>query len=310
MKLPDGSLPLDAEQHPSPSGETMHLVSTPVTQDEEAREHVRRLVAASRTSFFWAIRLLSRLQREAMFAIYAYCREIDDIADDPLPREKKAAALAEWRREIERVFARCPRSLTGRALVGPVATYALEKKDFLALIDGMEMDALGTMRGPTMAELELYCARVACAVGLLSVRVFGESGENGRRVAWTLGQALQLTNILRDMAEDATRGRLYLPAELLDRHGISSRSPAEVLSDPALPAVCDELADLAAGYFAQAAEAISACPRRHMRPAVVMMEVYRRILERLRARGWRRFEEPVRVPSATKIWIAVRHGLL
>ena len=277
---------------------------------EEDAAHVLEVVRSAGSSFYGAMRTLPKERRDAMFAIYAFCREIDDIADDPLPPAEKTAALAEWRSEIERVYAGNPQTPTGRALLRPVACYALRKDDFVALIDGMEMDAAESFHGPSMDTLTLYCERVAGAVGMLSVRVFGEPGEAGTRLAWALGQALQLTNILRDVKEDGARDRLYLPDELLTRHGIAARETAAVLAHPALPAVCEELAVLARQRFDEAIAAMARCDRRKIRPAVVMMHVYRAILDKLIRRGWRRLDEPVSVSKAAKLWIALRYGLL
>ena len=273
------------------------------------RAHVLSVVQAAGSSFYGAMRTLPKDRRDAMFAIYAFCREIDDIADDPMPEAERTAALADWRREIDRLYDGRPETPTARALLLPVARYALRKEDFVALIDGMEMDASESFRGPPMDTLTLYCERVAGAVGMLSVRVFGEPGDAGTRLAWALGQALQLTNILRDLKEDAERGRLYLPDELLSRHGIAARESAAVLAHPALPAVCGDLSALARQRFAEAIAAMRACDRRKVRPAVVMMHVYRQILEKLIRRGWKRLDEPVRLSKAAKVWIALRYGL-
>lgn len=245
-----------------------------------------------------------------MFAIYAFCREIDDIADDPLPPERKDAALTEWRAEIDRLYAGRPETAIGRFLLKPVERYELRRQDFLALIDGMEMDAKEDFGGPSMDTLTLYCERVAGAVGMLSIRIFGEPGAAGEKLAWSLGQALQLTNILRDLREDCNRGRLYLPDELLRKHGIETRDPAQVLDRPTLPKVCGELAELARQRFAEATAAMRDCDRRKIRPAVVMMHVYRAVLDRLIERGWERLDEPVKISKAKKIWIAFRYGLL
>ena len=280
------------------------------TASPEDRAHVLAVVKGSGSSFYGAMRTLPPRQRDAMYAIYAFCREIDDIADDPLPPAEKVAGLAEWRTEIDLLFQGKPRKPTARALLDPVDRFHLRKQDFIALIDGMEMDASENLRGPSMATLELYCARVAGAVGLLSVRVFGAHQARADDVAWSLGQALQLTNILRDLAEDAERGRLYLPDELLTENGITERDPPSVLAHPSLPEVCNALAELAETRFEEAIAAMADCDRRQMRPAVVMMHVYHRILRKLRTRGWRRLEEPVRVSKLAKVWIALRYGYL
>lgn len=280
-----------------------------VTASPDDIAYVHDVVQAAGSSFYGAMRTLPPPQREAMFAIYAYCREIDDIADDPLPPDDKTTALAEWRAEIDRLYDGKPGNPITRALLVPVATYELDKVDFLALIDGMEMDAKEDLRGPSMETLVLYCERVAGAVGRLSVRVFGARGEHSDPLAWALGQALQLTNILRDLQEDADRGRLYLPSELLDKHGIETRHPATVLAHPGLSGVCDELARIARQRFAEATKETRYFDRRKMRPAIVMMEVYRRILDKLIARGWRRLDQPVRVSKVGKLFIALRYGL-
>ena len=276
---------------------------------EAARIHVRAVTERSGTSFFWAMRLLPVERRDAMFAIYAFCREVDDIADEGGSVDEKRAALAEWRREIDRLYAGKPQYPTTCALMRAVREYDLRREDFLAVIDGMEMDAVEDFRAPSLADLELYCARVAGAVGLLSVRAFGDRSETARQLALAEGRALQLTNILRDLEEDAKRGRLYLPRELLEKHGIRTVDPAAVLAHPDLGKVCDELAAIASGSYDEAERLFDRLDRRMMRPAIIMMEVYRRTLGALIERGWRRLDRPVGPSKLVKLWLAVRHGL-
>jgi phytoene synthase len=283
---------------------------TAFAADPAALEHVREVTRRSGTSFYGAMRVLPQEKRDAMFAVYAYCREIDDVADDPAPPTEKIARLKNWRAEIDRLYDGKPGFATMRALLGPVRRFGLQKKDFLALIEGMEIDASETMQGPDLKRLEHYCACVAGAVGQLSIRIFGCAHQRAQDLAWSLGQALQLTNILRDLKEDAARGRLYLPAELLDKHGVTTRDPKAVLAHSNLPRVCDDLAALARRRFADAVAALNDCPRRQMRPAVVMMFVYRAILEQLTRRGWRDLDAPVRVPKWQKLWYAFRYGVL
>lgn len=285
------------------------LAQPGVTDGRDLAE-VAAIVTRSGTSFYWAMQLLPRPRRAAMFAIYAFCRAVDDIVDEPGEPAAKRAGLAEWRREVDRLFGGVPHTAIGRVLQEAVRRFDLQRADFLAVIDGMEMDAGEPINRPSMAELDLYCARVASAVGLLSVRAFGAPVEAGKRVAAALGRAFQLTNILRDLDEDAAIGRLYLPRELLEANGITARSPAEVLRHPALPRVCEVLAAQADRYFAEATAAMAECPRASMRPARVMMGIYRRILQRLIARGWTRLDEPIAMSKAIKMLIAVRHGLL
>ena len=284
--------------------------ASPALAVDAARAHVQAVVAASGSSFYWSMRLLPRAKRDAMYAIYAFCREVDDVADgDALPAAK-LAELAGWRTEIAALFAGRPSRPTTCALAAPVSRFELPSAEFHAVIDGMEMDAGLRMRAPPLAELERYCRCVAGAVGLLSVHVFGVRGVLLEQGALALGEALQLTNILRDLAEDAGRGRLYLPRELLDRHGITGSDPGPVLAHPALPEVCAELAERARQRFEDARRLLAAGDRRRLRPALVMMQVYRRTLERLIARGWQRLDEPVRVARPERLWLALRYGLL
>ena len=276
---------------------------------DEARAAVRARVEAAGTSFYWAMRVLPEARRDAMFAIYAFCREVDDIADGAASPEVKRRELDAWRREIEALFAGQPATTEGRALLEPTRGFDLRHEDFLAVIDGMEMDA-ADIRAPGLAELDLYCDRVASAVGRLSVRAFGVATEAADRVAHSLGRALQLTNILRDLAEDGARGRLYLPRELLVAEGVSATDPLTVLKHPELPRICAALAEIAERHFTDARAAMRDCPRRPMRPAAAMGAVYHAILARLRRRGWRNLEREVRIPAALKLWFALRYGVL
>ncbi|HLI19793.1 MAG TPA: presqualene diphosphate synthase HpnD [Stellaceae bacterium] len=280
------------------------------TDDAALRAAIRDKVAAAGTSFYWAMRLLPASRREAMYAIYAFCREVDDIADEENPLAVKQAMLDDWRREIDRIYAGTGTKPLARILAADAKTFDLRREDFLAVIDGMAMDAEHDIRAPSLKDLDLYCDRVASAVGRLSVRAFGDSSAAADRVAHHLGRALQLTNILRDLAEDAERGRLYLPRELLVGVGIIATEPADVLQHPSLGAACDALADIAEKHFADARAAMAQCARRAMRPARAMGAVYHAQLVRLRARGWSRFAEPIRLSKPVKLWLALRYGLI
>ncbi len=276
---------------------------------EAAQAHVDAVANRSGSSFLWGMRLLPRPRREAMYAIYAFCREVDDIADEGGTPAQKQRDLAAWREEIENLYAGRPRLPTALALLRPLHDYALPKEEFLAIIDGMEMDAREDIRAPSMADFRLYCRRVAGAVGVLSVHAFGAEEPEARELALAEGDALQFTNILRDIAEDAERGRLYLPRELLQRHGIESTDPMTVLQDPRLPAVCRDLAALAEERFVEAKRLMALCQRGPMRPARIMLAVYHRLLIRLQQRGWHDTAARVSLPKVEKLWIALRNGL-
>jgi presqualene diphosphate synthase len=266
---------------------------------------LRRRAAGS--AFFSAMQLLPVQRREAMRALYAFCREVDDIADGAASRSLKQILLANWRSEIALLFAGRPQHDVTRGLSEAVHHYGLRCEDFLAIIDGME--ARTGMRAPSFAELDRYCERMAVAIGRISVRIFGEASPAGERVAAELGRALQLTYILRDLAEDARLHRLYLPRELLHAHGIFATMPSWVLAQPALPDVCRDLAWTAERHYAAAAEWIAVCPRWTMRPAAVMLGIYHALLHELLARGWRQLDEPIRMPAWRNLALVIRHGL-
>jgi phytoene synthase len=278
--------------------------------ETELRETIRRKVEAAGTSFYWAMRLLPAERRNGMYAVYAFCREVDDIADDDgIPAEQRRSALSEWRQDVDAIYAGAqPRNLVATALRQPIELFHLRHGDFNAIIDGMEMDA-EAICAPDLAALDLYCARVAAAVGHLSVHVFGDTSADAHEVADALGRALQLTNILRDLAEDAERGRLYLPCEILERHGIP-HEPRAALRHPALPAACRELALIALNHFDEAARAMRRCSRRAMRPAAVMGAFYRANLEALLAADWRDPSARVSLSKSQKLWLVLRHGLI
>jgi presqualene diphosphate synthase len=281
-----------------------------VAADPEALAHVGNVTRSSGSSFLAAMRLLARPRREAMYAIYAFCREVDDVADEPAPAADKLARLAEWRAEIDRLYAGMPRHPTARALAPAVRAYNLARADFIAIIEGMEMDVNDTMRAPPLAMLEAYCDRVAGAVGLLSIRVFGANRPGDRDFAVALGRALQCTNILRDLAEDAALGRLYLPREMLEAAGIRTNDPDAVLAHPALPAACSTFATYAEDRFSEAKQALGGRSPGPLRPAVMMMAVYRRLLGRMRRGGWRDPWHRVTLSRPEKLWIAFRYGFL
>ena len=275
----------------------------------DALAEVRRRVAQSGSSFLWGMRVLPQERRDAMYAIYAFCRDVDDIADEPRDLDLRQQQLDDWRAEIDRLYAGQPTYAISRALDRPIAAFGLPREAFLDVIDGMEMDLHERMRAPSMAELERYCRRVAGAVGLLSIRVFGADEPEAPQIAVALGEALQLTNILRDLHEDAQRGRLYLPRELLDAHAIATREPLAVLAHPQLSRACAALAQRARQRFAETRRLLERCDRRRLKASILMMEVYERILDRLEQAGWHNPEKPVRLSRFEKLWIVLRHTL-
>jgi squalene synthase HpnD len=262
---------------------------------------------ASGSSFYAAMRILPQEQREAMFQIYSFCRQVDDIADSDGPREQRLAALQQWRDDIDALYqGRPPARL--RDYVPSVQRFALEREDFLAVVDGMEMDVPQDIRAPDLATLDLYCDRVASAVGRLSVRVFGLPREDGIELAHHLGRALQLTNILRDIDEDAAIGRLYLPMEGLKQAGITSTDPLSVAADPRLPKVCAPLVEQARDHFAKSDAIMARNSRRAVRAPRIMSKYYGAILELLVARGFANPRTSVRLNKMARIAILLRYA--
>ena len=265
--------------------------------------------SASGSSFYAAMRILPREQRQAMFQIYSFCRQVDDIADSDGPREARLAALQQWRDDIDALYRGHPPPRL-RDYAASVQGFGLEREDFLAIIDGMEMDVPQDIRAPDLATLDLYCDRVASAVGRLSVRVFGLPHQDGILLAHHLGRALQLTNILRDIDEDAAIGRLYLPREGLLDAGIASTDPLKVAAEPALPKVCAPLVARAREHFGKADEIMRRNPRRLVRAPRIMSKYYRAILELLVERGFANPRRPVRLNKMARMAILLRYAFI
>jgi presqualene diphosphate synthase len=264
---------------------------------------------AAGSSFYNAMRILPRTQREAMFEIYSFCRQVDDIADSRDSRAARRAQLEHWREEIDGLYAGRPGPRT-HGLVAPVRHFSLTRADFHAIIDGMEMDVNADIQAPDQAILDLYCDRVASAVGRLSVRVFGMNEADGLLLAHHLGRALQLTNVLRDLDEDAALGRLYLPGELLHGAGIGTTEPAAVLTNPALARACSIMVTRARQHFAQAESIMQRSPRRVVRAPRIMADAYRVILDRLVERGWSPPRRPIQLPRTRLLWIIMRRAFI
>jgi presqualene diphosphate synthase len=264
---------------------------------------------AAGSSFYAGMRLLPKAEREAMFAIYAFCRAVDDIADDGIgTRAARAAELDAWRADLDALYA--GQASNRAAFLAPfVARYGLRKEDFFTVIDGMAMDVAEDIRAPGLHALDLYCDRVASAVGRLSVKVFGMKEAPGLKLAHHLGRALQLTNILRDLDEDAAVSRLYLPREFLDAAGIASRDPQAVIANPLVDKACRKLAAIAHTHYREADAVMRGRVTGKLRAPRLMGAVYSRILAKMEEASWAPPRHRVSLSSAHKLWIVLRHGL-
>jgi phytoene synthase len=286
-----------------------NVTPTPLGASRSDLDAVEAMVREAATSFYQGMRVLPPDRRHAMYAVYVFCRKVDDVADEEAPFDTKVPRLDDWRARVEALYRGEADDPVTRVLARAVPAFGLRREDFLAIIDGMQMDAETAIVAPDLATLDLYCDRVAAAVGRLSVRAFGDASAEADRVAWNLGRALQLTNILRDVQEDAERGRLYLPAEYLDAAGVP-HDPRGALEAPALGLACERVADLARRYFRDAQAAMRLCDQRAMKPARLMGATYAALLARLERRGWNRIGERVTLPKWQKLWIMLRYGLL
>ena len=267
--------------------------------------------AAHSSSFYSAMRILPERRREAMFVLYDFCRAVDDVADErgAATAAERMAALDRWRADIAAMFAgRAPDHLA--TLDEARRNYGLGREDFDAVIDGMAMDAAEDIRAPDWPTLDLYCDRVASAVGRLSVRIFGLPDDPGVALAHHLGRALQLTNILRDIDEDASQGRLYLPREALEAAGVETREPLAAAADPNLPKACVEVAQRARGHFDAAQSIMATAPRAAVKAPRLMAVAYGSILDRMVKEGFAPPRRRARASRLRLIGALLRYGIL
>jgi phytoene synthase len=241
-----------------------------------------------------------------MYAVYAFCRAVDDIADDQQgDRATRAHQLDAWRADLDSLYGG---GEGGQAafLAAHVKRFGLHRDDFEAVIDGMAMDVARDFRWPPAAELDLYCDRVASAVGRLSVRIFGMEQAPGLALSHHLGRALQLTNILRDIDEDAAIGRVYLPLEAIEKQGIVVGVIAKVVGDARIDGAGKIVAKQARAHFAEADRILKARPRGHLIAPRLMSAAYRQLLDRMERQGWTPPRTRVRHNRLALLWTLVR----
>lgn len=275
-------------------------------------EQSRNITRKSASNLALAFVLLPKAKRDGMSALYAFCREVDDVADDEtLPVEERRHQLAAWREDVRRA---CHGGPTEFAVNGELQSIirqhpGLTFELFDDLLRGVEMD-LDIKRYQTHAELEQYCYRVASVVGLLSIEIFGYTNPRAREYAVHLGKALQLTNILRDVKTDAERGRIYFPLEELARFRVSETEILHGEYSPRFRELAASIADRAKNFYRLARETLPPEDRRAMGAAELMGSVYWRLLEKLEARDFNVFgPEPTRVGKGQKLLLILRTWL-
>lgn len=278
-------------------------MTAPVSDLVAAREYCHDVTRRSGSSFLAAFRLLPAEQRAALDAVYAFCRFLDDVADDGT-RPDPSVLLAHWRAELEAAFAGTPRHPIGIALADAVRRFALPREPFEELIAGVEMD-LVRRRYATFGELERYCYRVASTVGLVCIGIFGCRTPDAEAYAVDLGIAFQLTNILRDVGEDARRGRIYLPLEDLAQYACDEETILEGRWTPAVGALLAFECGRARAYYLRARLALAPEHRPPLAPAEAMRAIYERLLARIESRRFDVFGGRVALPRYEKMGLAL-----
>lgn len=262
-------------------------------------------VARSGSSFYYSFRLLTPERRAAINALYAFCREVDDVVDEVSDPDVARVTLAWWRTEIGAVYAGKPQHPVALALQSAVSRYGLKQAHLQTVIDGMQMD-LEKVRYVDFTELETYCDSVAGAVGLMSAEIFGYEEPATRNYARELGIAFQLTNIIRDVGEDARRGRIYLPQNEIARFGVA---PSDVLRAKMSPGFVELMrfeVDRARGWYDEALSKLPTRDRHSQRAGLAMAAIYRTLLDEIARDGYRVLDRRIALTPVRKLWIATR----
>ena len=261
--------------------------------------------AQSGSSFYYSFRLLPPERRRAITALYAFCREVDDVVDEVHDPAVARAKLAWWRTEVGAVYDGAPQHPVAQALVPVVRSYRLPREHFDAVIDGMAMD-LAQQRYADFADLERYCHRVAGVVGLMSAEIFGHEEASTAGFARDLGIAFQLTNIVRDVGEDARRGRIYLPQEDLARFGVSASAILRAREEPGFGALMAFEVERARAWYDRAMAQLAPRDRKAQRASLAMAAIYRALLDEIARDGYRVLDRRIALTPLRKLWIAWR----
>ena len=266
-------------------------------------EYCRQKAAQSGSSFYYSFMFLPPPRRRAITALYAFCREVDDVVDETNDPGVAQAKLAWWREQVHAIFDGTPQHPVALALQPVVATFGLPETHFQAVIDGMAMD-LERNRYLDFADLEAYCYRVAGVVGIMSAEIFGYTNPATRQYARDLGIAFQLTNIVRDVGEDARRGRIYGPQDDLAHHGVTAASVLQCQGGTAFRALMADEVARARDWYDRAFASLPPEDRAAQRPGLIMAAIYRTLLDEIVRDGYRVLEHRVALTPLRKLWIA------
>ena len=268
-------------------------------------EYCQQRAASSGSSFYYSFLFLPPKRRRAITALYAYCREVDDVVDECEDAQIAATKLAWWRLELERLYAGQPEHPVTRALLPILSEFNLPQEQLLEIIDGMEMD-LQQARYADFTALSLYCYRVASVVGLLAAEIFGYTDRKTQKYAHDLGMAFQLTNIIRDVGEDARRGRIYLPQDELQRFDVPVADILNARQTDNFRRLMEFQIERAEHYYTQAMSELPAADRKAQLPGLVMAAIYRALLDEIKRDGCQVLSQRTSLTPLRKLWLAWR----
>jgi phytoene synthase len=266
-------------------------------------EYCQQKAAASGSSFYYSFLFLPTEQRKAIIALYAFCREVDDIVDECSDKNIARVKLQWWRDTMKNTFDGKPEHPIQHALLAVIKRYQLPLEYFLEIIDGMEMD-LDHQHYPTFKELSLYCYRAASVVGLMAAEIFGYQDRSTQKYAYNLGMAFQLTNILRDVQEDAARGRIYIPLDELQRFNVNIDDIVQNKNSTAMQELFKFQANRAQQYYDEAFSSLAEQDRYAQRSGLIMAAIYRRLLTAIADRNYNVFAGRISLNPLHKLWLA------
>lgn len=266
-------------------------------------QYVQQKAAASGSSFYYAFLFLPPPRRAAITAFYAFCREVDDVVDEMTDAGVAATKMAWWKSEVAQAFAGKPSHPVMKALLPHTAAYGIEARHLHGVIDGCQMD-LEQTRYLDYPNLQRYCHLVAGVVGEVAARIFGQTDDATTAYAHTLGQALQLTNIIRDVGEDAMRGRIYLPVNELQRFDVKAHEVLKRTYSERFTALMRFQAERAHGLYDQALALLPVADRRAQKPGLMMASIYRTLLREIEAENFQVLHQRIKLTPVRKLWLA------
>lgn len=269
------------------------------------QKKIKKIVKKSGSSFYWGMNILEPIKKRAMFSIYAFCRIVDDIADSEKPDQTKMSELQDWKKKINLLYKNKSSDFLSRELLFAISKFKLLKQDFLAIIDGMKMDIIEEIQYPSNKTINLYCDRVAGAVGCLSMSIFGYNNKTARKYACLLGKAFQFTNILRDLKEDSLRNRCYIPVDIIKQQSLKKIKPEKLLKEPRFKESCNQMIIKTMKYYKEADKLSVNFNRNNIKAAILMREMYLSIFRKISSETWN-IDKKVTLSKMEKIIIIIK----